>query len=135
MKRNLRITLLLSFIVLVNFDFNTQAQGWTFSFQRSQPGPCGANAAIDLIPSLPDFGFANQGQCASARQTVLAGTTTYNDSFSDTFTRLNDQSQKLLVKSSVTDAGPRRNIDRTGQVTINRSSMTAANLCGNGVRW
>ena len=135
MKRNLRITLLLSFIVLVNFDFNTQAQGWTFSFQRSQPGPCGANAAIDLIPSLPDFGFVNQGQSASPRQTVLAGTTTYNDSFSDAFTRLNDQSQKLRVKSSVTDAGPRRNIDRTGQVTINRSSMIAANLCGNGVRW
>lgn len=77
MKRRLRITLLLSFIVVVNFNFNTQTQGWTFTFQLSQSGPCGDNAPIDLIHALPNFGFANQGQCESLRQTVLAVSQSY----------------------------------------------------------
>ena len=77
MKRNLRITLLLSLIAMVGFNLNTQAQGWTFTFQLSQSGPCGSGIPPNLIPTLPNFGFPNQGQCESLRQTVLAISQSY----------------------------------------------------------
>jgi hypothetical protein len=75
------------------------------------------------------------GNTRCTTEIALTGATTYNGSFSDTYTSLNYQSQNLHVKGSVTYAGTVRNIDQTGQVTINRSSKISANIFGNSVSW
>lgn len=63
--------LLLSFFLLIGFSNIVFAQGWGFTFQLSQSGPCGAN-----IPGLPTFTVPNaiptQGQCEALRQNILS---------------------------------------------------------------
>jgi hypothetical protein len=56
--------------VFLMIPLSTKAQGWGFTFQLSQSGPCSGT-----IPTLPNFTvpsvIPNQGQCEALRQTVL----------------------------------------------------------------
>lgn len=72
MKRNLRIKLLLSFVLIAGFNLETKAQGWTFTFQIAQTGPCAAYTPALVLPQLPSFGIPTQSQCESLRQTLLS---------------------------------------------------------------
>lgn len=71
LKQSSGILLLLLFLFSFSFNQKTIAQGWGFTFQLAQSGPCGAN-----IPPLPNFSipsvFPTQGQCEALRQTILA---------------------------------------------------------------
>jgi len=78
---------------------------------------------------------SSSGNTTCTTQVTLTGVTTYKGSFSNTYTSVNHQSQNLRVVGSVTYGGSVRNIDQTGQVTINRSSTTSVNLFGNNVSW
>ena len=68
---NLIISLLLSFLLLFGINYKATAQGWGFTFQLDQSGPCGA-----IVPGLPSFtvppAFPTQSQCEGLRQTILA---------------------------------------------------------------
>lgn len=75
------------------------------------------------------------GNTTCTTQVTITGAATYKGSFSATYTSLNHQSQNLHVVGSVTYAGVVRTIDKTGQVSINRSSTTSVNLFGNNVSW
>lgn len=93
-----------------------------------------------IIITMTNAAYSNtvlsaSGTTSCTTEITLTGATTYNGSFSDTYTSLNYQSQNLHVMGSVTYAGTVRNIDQTGQVTINRSSKISANLFGNNVSW
>ncbi len=70
MKRISWETLIILFIALTCSLVRTNAQGWTFSFNLTTSGPCGA-----YIPSLPTFTIPympDQGFCESLRQQILA---------------------------------------------------------------
>lgn len=71
-KQRLFVTLLLSFISFVSFSIETKAQGWTFTFQMAQSGPCPAGVPLPVLPTFPNFGFPTQNQCESLRQTILS---------------------------------------------------------------
>jgi hypothetical protein len=57
------------FVFLV-LPFSAKSQGWGFTFQLSQSGPC-----YGTIPTIPTFTvpsvIPNQGQCDALRQTIL----------------------------------------------------------------
>ncbi len=81
-KNQLIILLLFFLIVLTGPGYKTQAQGWTFTFQLSQSGPCTPGIPLPVIPTLPNFGFPTQSQCEALRQMVLAikaSTPVYDD--------------------------------------------------------
>lgn len=69
-KRNSGKLLLISFLFFIHIN-TALSQGWGFTFQLTQSGPCGAN-----IPGLPTFtvpnAFPTQGQCEALRQTILS---------------------------------------------------------------
>lgn len=65
----------------------------------------------------------------------LTGSATYSGSFSSNYTSLNHQSNNLYIKGSVTHDGITRNVDMSGNVSINRSSTTSVNIFGNKVSW
>jgi hypothetical protein len=65
------LALLFSWITLLGFTYHTMAQGWTFTFQLAQSGPCG-NTPLPVLPTFPNFGFPSKNQCESLRQTVLS---------------------------------------------------------------
>lgn len=72
MKMKLKRTriLIILVIALTCFGTRTNAQGWTFSFNLTTSGPCGAN-----IPPIPTFTIPylpDQGSCESLRQQILA---------------------------------------------------------------
>ena len=67
---------------------------------------------------------------------TLTSATTYTGSFSDSYTSLNHQSDKLHISGSVTQNEIVRKIDMTGKVSINRlTSSVTANIFGNTVSW
>jgi len=71
-KQKLFISLLFSLLIIISFSFKTNAQGWTFTFQMAQSGPCPAGVPLPILPTFPNFGFPTQGQCESLRQTILS---------------------------------------------------------------
>ncbi|MFH1320097.1 MAG: hypothetical protein ABII90_05515 [Bacteroidota bacterium] len=71
MKQKIFITLLFSCIAFICFSYKTNAQGWSFSFQLAQSGPCGGVIPY-TIPTLPNFGIPTKSQCESLRQQILA---------------------------------------------------------------
>lgn len=78
---------------------------------------------------------SESGETTCTTQITITGTTTYKGSFSTTYTSLSHLSQNLHVVGSVTYAGTVRTIDKTGQVSINRTSTVSANIFGNNVSW
>jgi hypothetical protein len=67
---------------------------------------------------------------------TLSGPATYTGSFSGSYVSLNHQSENLFMVGTVTYEGTSRNIQMTGEVSINRlSSSVAANIFGNTVAW
>lgn len=70
------IPLLFSFIISIGFSTNTIAQGWTFTFQVDQSGPCAGLPPLP-VPNLPNFGIPTQSQCEALRQTLLAIRSSY----------------------------------------------------------
>lgn len=66
---------------------------------------------------------------------TLTGGTTYAGSFSDTYTSVNHQSDNIYINGSVTRNGVTRQIDMTGEVSINRTSTTTAIIFGHTVSW
>lgn len=78
---------------------------------------------------------SESGNTTATTQVTLTGATTYDGSFSNTYTSVNHQSQNLHIKGSVTYAGTVRNIDMTGNVSINRSSTISVTIFGNTVSW
>jgi beta-xylosidase len=66
---------------------------------------------------------------------TLTGATTHTGSFSDSYTSVNHQSENIHIVGSVTFDGTTRNIDQTGEVSINRSSTTSVNIFGYVVAW
>lgn len=65
-------TLLISFISIIGFSYKANAQGWTFTFQLAQSGPCPPGAPLPILPTFPNFGIPTQGQCEALRQTILS---------------------------------------------------------------
>ena len=70
-KRHSGKLLLISFLFFIINVNTATSQGWGFTFQLTQSGPCGAS-----IPGLPTFTVPNaiptQGQCEALRQTILS---------------------------------------------------------------
>jgi len=71
-KLDLFISLFLSFIAIIGFNSTSNAQGWTFTFQLAQSGPCPPGAPLPILPTFPNFGIPTQGQCEALRQTILS---------------------------------------------------------------
>lgn len=72
MKSELFIALLIFFISIIGFNLKTNAQGWTFTFQLAQSGPCTSGVTLPVLPTFPNLGISTQGQCESLRQTILS---------------------------------------------------------------
>ena len=72
MKSELFIALLIFFFSIIGFNLKTNAQGWTFTFQLAQSGPCTSGVPLPVLPTFPNLGFSTQGQCESLRQTILS---------------------------------------------------------------
>lgn len=70
-KQKVFVTLFFSFLIIFGFSYKTRAQGWGFTINLTQTGPCGSG-----LPSLPTFiipsVFPSRGQCEALRQTILA---------------------------------------------------------------
>lgn len=75
-KRKLFITLLFSFISILGFNFQTSAQGWTFTFRVESSGPCAGVPPLP-VPSFPNLGIPTKSQCEALRQTLLAIRSSY----------------------------------------------------------
>jgi len=71
-KLDFFFTLLISFISIIGFSYKANAQGWTFTFQLAQSGPCPPGAPLPILPTFPNFGIPTQGQCEALRQTILS---------------------------------------------------------------
>jgi hypothetical protein len=57
-------------IILVLFTINSNGQGWTFTFQLAESGPCGGGP-FPVLPTFPNFGLPTQSYCESMRQLIL----------------------------------------------------------------
>jgi len=68
----LRINIIILFLILTNMCLTPElnAQGWGFTFQLSQSGPCGSSIPYIQPFTIPS-GIPTQGQCNSLRQTIL----------------------------------------------------------------
>jgi hypothetical protein len=91
----------------------------------------------DLIFSMDavkyTYTFTDTDSKTWVTKVTLSGATTYTGSFSDTYTSINHQSDNLYIKGSVTYEGVVRNIDMSGEVSINRSTAVSVNIFGNTV--
>jgi hypothetical protein len=74
-KKNF-IPLLFSFFAIISISSETIAQGWTFTFQVDQSGPCTGVPPLP-VPNLPNFGIPTKNECESLRQTLLAIRSSY----------------------------------------------------------
>ncbi len=70
-SRKLFILMLLISVTFIGFSHKANAQGWSFTFQLAQSGPCGTTVPL-VIPPLPNFGIPNKGACESLRQILLS---------------------------------------------------------------
>jgi hypothetical protein len=68
-------------------------------------------------------------------QVTLNGPVTYTGSFSPSYTSLNHQSAGIRIKGTVNYDGTTRNIDESGEVSINRSSTISVNIFGHKASW
>ncbi len=108
-------------------------------------GPMGGNVVItgtttydnthgitttDLVLSM-----SNVKYITSNANLELTGSTTYSGSFSSGYTSVNHQSDNLYIKGLITRNSISRNIDMSGQVSINRSTSISANIFGYTVTW
>jgi hypothetical protein len=94
----------------------------------------------DLIFTMTNIQYfftasSASGNTTATTQITISGATTYDGSFSDTYTSVNHQSQNLHIVGSVTYAGTVRPVDITGEVIINRSSKITVTILGNTVSW
>jgi hypothetical protein len=88
----------------------------------------------DLVFTMTSIQYTNSSS-GYLTDITLNGATTYTGSFSDDYTSVNHQSENMHINGSVTYGDIVRAIDRTGEVSINRSSTTAVNIFGNTVNW
>jgi len=56
--------------LLIGNTYKGYTQGWTFTFQLAQSGPCGGSS-LPVLPTFPNFGFPTQNQCEALRQIVV----------------------------------------------------------------
>lgn len=75
-KQKLFLPLLFSIYAIFGISSDTIAQGWTFSFQVDQSGPCAGVPPLP-IPNLPNFGIPTKSECEAIRQTLLAIRSSY----------------------------------------------------------
>lgn len=74
-KKNF-IPLLFSFFTIICISSETIAQGWTFTFQVENSGPCTGVPPLP-VPNLPNFGIPTKSECEALRQTLLAIRSSY----------------------------------------------------------
>lgn len=84
----------------------------------------------DLLFSMTDVRYIT-----SNANIVITGSTTFSGSFSSDYTSVNHQSDNLRIKGMVTRNGITRDIDSSGQVSINRSATISATIFGYTVTW
>jgi len=87
----------------------------------------------DLVLSMTNVSYTYSSEYSTT--ITLTGPITYTGSFSNSYTSINHQSANLQITGSVTKDGTDRNIDMTGEVSINRSSSITVNIFGNIVTW
>lgn len=76
------MSLLILFLAFTLLSPHNQAtaQGWTFTFQLAQSGPCGAN--VPLLPTFPNLQLPTKDQCESLKKMILdvkASSAVYGD--------------------------------------------------------
>ena len=71
MKSELFIALYLFFISIIGFNLKTSAQGWGFTFNLTQTGPCGSSLPAITLPPIPNV-IPTQAQCEALRQSILS---------------------------------------------------------------
>lgn len=72
-KQKIFTTLLFTCIFFSVFNFQTQAQGWGFTINLGQSGPCGSGLPSMPLPAIPNV-IPTQVQCEALRQQILATT-------------------------------------------------------------
>ncbi len=71
MKSEIFIALYLFLISIIGFNLKTSAQGWGFTFNLTQTGPCGSSLPAINLPPIPNV-IPTQAQCEALRQSILA---------------------------------------------------------------
>lgn len=93
----------------------------------------------DLLFSMTEvkyiYSYPGSNNKTWRAEVILTGSTTYAGSFSNSYTSVNHQANNLHIVGSVTYDGTVRIIDMSGNVSLNRSSTTSANIFGHTVTW